>query len=381
MLVVDLLPFEHSTRSRKIAETMSARGWRVRFVGLSRAGRLGIASPAGRYSVQGVEVEHIAVGNLRMGDSWTGSARNLAFTYLPALVRMTRRVMGDRDDTVVIGHMSLVGLGVAHRIRYGSRLILNARERLGGIRTRGSLGTLFSILEPSMLRVVALDPGVTVIAVADSHASEYAALGRWSVVTVRNVPKRGFGGEFIAPPPLPPLRLCLVGSLYPGRGVIPLLNALGRAVSEDLPVHLRLVGRSAPGFLGRIEDAILANGLSDNVEVLGPCDPDEVADHYKMGHVGLALYEATDSANDSLSNKIFEIAAAGRPVLAGDLPENRALVSSARIGWVFPVTTEGLYMGIRTIWDERTSLVLKARHVVGVANERFVWEKELDAAL
>jgi hypothetical protein len=74
--------------------------------------------------------------------------------------------------------------------------------------------------------------------------------------------------------------------------------------------------------------------------------------------LGVALYEPTDAGNDSLSNKILECVSTDRPVLAGDLPENRRFVVDNKVGWLTSVTAE----------DIAESLVARAAKVGRASN-------------
>lgn len=378
-LVIDLLPYEHSTRTKKIAVALASSGRSTPIaVTLSQVGRVGLSAQDVASRVEdGVDVNYVKAGRPSQRRSRLASAVNLLLVYPPALTRLLRWVISTPAESIFVGHMALFWLGMLHRLRFGSHVALNARERLGGVRTQGSLGATFSRIEPFVLRCISGRSGYTVVAAAPGHAEEYRALGMDSVITVRNAPSVSFSPPY-REPSNGPLTFAFIGSLYEGRGVFPLIDAIDLAADDGLDVKLEISGRGNPDFVSSMKARIFLMRHPQCVDFLGECAPSEVPGRYQRAHVATALYEPVDAANDSLSNKLFEGPASGRPVLAGDLPENSRVVRDYALGWTATVTAEGLRQALHHIYAERERIGVMGRHCHEVCANVLNWECEVE---
>ncbi|QGN49551.1 glycosyltransferase [Micromonospora sp. WMMD558] len=377
LLLFDISPYRHSTRTRKIAMTVaSGLPGIVRAVTLSRAGRFGAADETGRSWIDGVDVEHLPVRRIDDRRRLVASVRNLVGVYLPGVWRLRRRVLATPAKTVFVGHISLFWIGLAHRRRWGSHVVLNGRERPGGIRTKGSLATWFSRVEPQLLRRVARQRGLTVVAVCESNAVAFRKLGFDDVMVVRNVPLASFAPEFVPPPSGPELVVACVGTLYPGRGLEVLIDAVADARSAGARVRLEITGPASEDYRQALRSRIVRLGAQSYVSLDGPCSAADVPSRYQRAHVSTALYQPVDPANDGLSNKLFEAVVAGRPVIAGNLPENRALIEKYRVGWAVPVEPAPLSELLARLAEDLTELRALARHCFVTGRAEFVWEAE-----
>lgn len=339
-LIVDLLPIEYSTRSRKITHAHATIG-PVLYVSLASAGRFGIRVEAGARRTEYVDAYSVDIGILDTRRTFRGSVVNLA-TYLPAYWRLTRRVVRQPAKVVAAQHVAVLPIALLHRARHRSSVLFDGRERPGGIRTRGSLATWLSRVERPLFRATARHVRL-VTAVCESHAGEYRSCGFSPVLTLRNVP------ELV--PDVPPddrspetghLVVAYVGSLYPGRGLEPLIRAVAIARSRGTDVRVEVTGLGDETYVTELASETKRLGVNKHVRFLGPCEHAEVTRRYLRADVGCALYEPVDKANDSLSNKLFECMAVGRGVIAGDLPENRRIVERYGVGWCIPVEPEPL---------------------------------------
>jgi len=165
--------------------------------------------------------------------------------------------------------------------------------------------------------------------------------------------------------------------LYPGRGIEVLIQAAGALKRQGLVVRVEITGRSSSEYARALLELADEEDVTDRVHFLGPCDPDEVPARYTAAHVGTALYEGVDSANDSLSNKIFECVASGRAVLAGNLSENEVLVSRLRLGWTTEVSGKGLSHTLRLLIEENPDFDALGQHCLETAREILNWETEV----
>lgn len=380
VLFCDVLPFKHSTRTRKLALALADAkpSLSIEAATLRRVGRTGIADERPNYTERGVAVVQTWGPKPFERRSLLSTIGNLALVYGPAAVPLVLRVLTTRSRVLVLGSTSLAWVGYLHQKLYGSYVVLNARERLGGVRTAGSLGTLVSRLEIKLTRYIARRD-VMVVCVCDGHAKEFAEAGARKVSVVRNVPERSFIPARLTPIPSfdEGLRVVLVGSLYPGRGIEALIDACGELRTRGTPISLLISGRAGSRYLRSLQERVASADLAGTVLFLGPCEPKEVPARYADGHIGTALYEAVDPANDSLSNKIFESIASGRPVLAGRQPENQALLESATVGWTSPVEPQALADTLERIASNASQIPSLAQDCWLLSRSSWNWEVEV----
>lgn len=379
VVLCDLAPYRHSTRTKKVGTSIARRGRSVHAIALSRVGRLGMADDVDDFHDEGVSVEQIRVPPIDDRRTLPASVRNLLTVYAPALWRMRRRVLETPAEAIFVGHISLIWIGLAHNRRWGSKVVVNGRERPGGVRTKGSLATWFSRAEPAILRLLARTRKFAVVAVCESHGQEFRNLGVRQVIVVRNVPSASYAPVFRPPPSSNELVVACVGSLYPGRGIEALIDGVVDARSRGARVRLDITGPAGEEYLQELNERIAGAQAGEYIAVLGPCTPTEVAARYQNAHVGTALYEATDAANDSLSNKLFECIVAGRPVIAGNLPENSKVITEHEVGWLANIDSNSLSDLIYRLAESREDMENKAQHCYDVGRQHFVWEKEVSA--
>jgi glycosyltransferase involved in cell wall biosynthesis len=116
------------------------------------------------------------------------------------------------------------------------------------------------------------------------------------------------------------LRLVYAGALTPTYEVDVAIEAVGRlrAGRPDVPITLDLYGR------GDAEPALRALvarlGLGDQVRFHGRIPLEAVPARVAAADVGLAPTRRSDMTDHSLSTKLFEYAAMGKPVVASALP-------------------------------------------------------------
>lgn len=125
------------------------------------------------------------------------------------------------------------------------------------------------------------------------------------------------------------LRLIFVGRLHPEKNLATLLMQMKRAiVTGSCEVELQVVGDGAQrSELERLSESL---GLSGKIRWLGWRTKAEMPDLYRSADVFIlpSLYEG-------MSNAVLEAMASGLPVIASDVPGNRALVVHDRTGLLF----------------------------------------------
>ena len=377
VLVLSLTPYRFATRARKAAFHL-ARSRNVAFVSLAAAGRTGIRDAPGRSAVDGVAITQVPVGRIRQSTGVLSRVWNLLVVYLPAYVRLARVVRRSPSRVVFVTAPALARLGLRHAARFGSKLIFDVPERPGAVAVKGSLASSFARIERRRLSEVAREAMLATVAVAPDKAA-LEELGFDRVVLLRNVPLAGWRAAFRAPDTGGdrPLRAVLVGSIFEGRGVEAVIDALAICRADGTPVRVTIAGPARPAYLNALQGRAVAAGVDEMIDWVGSLPSDGVSELYLQHDLGFVLYDQSVSGNDGLSNKILECVASGRPVLAGDLPENRRFVETHDVGWLSQVEARSLAAALAAIWERRDQLGHYAERCRALGERELTWESEM----
>lgn len=382
VLVLSLGPYPNATRTRKAARTYAEAGFDVRFLGQQRAGRAVDSVGAGTIEADGVIAHHVKVTVPDFGSSKYSQVRNVVRSFGPAFGRMLSVALRSPADVVHVTGVHLVPVAIAHQLRFGSKLIADINERPASVKAKGSVFGALSRFEPGVIRA-AVPRASVVTVVAPGHAEMLReSYGVESAVVVRNAPLSSWRHAWTPLPAGPPLRVVTVGGMFPGRALEMLIRAAGRVRRLGGDVRISIYGSGRPEYVASLEALIEAEQVGDLVTLEGQVHPSEVSETYSRAHIGLALYEAADPGNDSLSNKIIEVVASGRPVLAGDLPENRAFVREHGVGWLTAVTEENIAEALLEIGRlQHGEIEELADHCYRTADSKLTWKKEFGVVL
>jgi glycosyltransferase involved in cell wall biosynthesis len=129
------------------------------------------------------------------------------------------------------------------------------------------------------------------------------------------------------------------GHLYPWKGVETMLGALAAAPG----LRGRVIGgHPSEPDLGRLRQFAATLGLGERVEFTGMKAPGEVAALLREADVLVLPNRATSvSANYTSPLKLFEYLAAGRPIVASDLPALREILRDRENAWLVPPDDPG----------------------------------------
>jgi glycosyltransferase involved in cell wall biosynthesis len=124
------------------------------------------------------------------------------------------------------------------------------------------------------------------------------------------------------------------GHLYPWKGVETMLGAIAAAPG----LRARIVGgHPAEPDLARVQRFADTLGVRDRVEFVGMKPPGEVAAYLRAADLLVLPNRATSvSASYTSPLKLFEYLAAGRPIVASDLPALREILRDRENAWLVP---------------------------------------------
>ncbi|WP_233583580.1 glycosyltransferase family 4 protein, partial [Corallococcus sp. CA053C] len=133
--------------------------------------------------------------------------------------------------------------------------------------------------------------------------------------------------EVLGAPDGTPLRMMYLGSHVGWQGLPTLLRATALA-SQQVDVRLTLVGAHHPDWKPHLDDLVNDLGLKEKVDFQPPVVHDDLFKVLALADVGVLPLD--DSERNRLQGgplaKVSEYMAAGRPVIAADLPVTRELI-------------------------------------------------------
>lgn len=152
-------------------------------------------------------------------------------------------------------------------------------------------------------------------------------------------PMKTLGGTFVFLPNFPSLkryttefskpsgviRILYQGSIGPLHGLEQLIPLL-RKRYNDLPVKLVLKGFVSDEYLAELKSIAALYEVQNQIEYLPPSGYKEVIRNAQNCHIGIGIFMKQDIMNKTLgtaSNKLYEYAAAGLPVLVYDIEHFR----------------------------------------------------------
>lgn len=210
----------------------------------------------------------------------------------------------------------------------------------------------------------------TTAGIRDSFAEAFGPRDRTPVVPngCDVPPARTFPELPVADPP----RILYAGQLYPWKGVDVLVDAVSRLPRARLVVVGGLEGEAD---LARIQELVRRLGVSDRVEFKGTVPPTEVARELGQADVVAVPFLRTAMTERHTSPlKAFEAMAAGRPVVASDLPSTREVLRHDETAWLVPPgDPAALAEGLRRLLDDRGLAERLARAAFDDA-PRYSWD-------
>lgn len=168
------------------------------------------------------------------------------------------------------------------------------------------------------------------------------------------------------------------GRFYDGRGYDLMIEAA--PLLKDLP-EVRLALRGYGTIEQKLRDRC-EQLQAENVTFYPPVRVEELICSAGASHIGVAITEPIClNFKYSVSNKLFEYAAAGLPVIMSDIPEHRYLNEKYQFGIIIPENTpEALASAVRRLYSEK-ELYRQCAGNARKLSEQINWENEFGALL
>ncbi len=177
--------------------------------------------------------------------------------------------------------------------------------------------------------------------------------------------------EVVGEPDGTPMKLIHLGSQLPYQGLDTLLRAMQLALRQA-DLRLMVVGPKVPDGQAPYDELVQELRLTGKVEFLPPVVHDELPKTLATADVGVLTLDECDRnrAQGGPLAKVAEYLAAGRPIVAADLPVTRELVpESARV--LFPPNDFKALADILVKLASDTALRLKLGRAAREGAERF----------
>jgi glycosyltransferase involved in cell wall biosynthesis len=325
-----------------------------------------VASPAGRSTVEGVQVLRLPAGirrspagtdalaaispapsrsAARIGPSARARRILNGLSFALRALMVARRV---RPELVHANDWNTMWSGIAIKLICGARLVYDSHELWADRNGRWESRLWLLVSEALFVRVAD-----EVLASSPGHATAIA--GRYRVTRptiVRNIPetrpaaasspiaRRGTASNACQAP-----LVAYVGGLMPGRGLEQAIDAV--ALLPD--VRLRTIGTGSAAYRASLMARAAALDVADRVELCAPVRPGDVTGALAGAAVGLCLIQPICRSYElCLPNKLFEYAAAGLPILASDVPVIASVVRDEGLGVVVAADRpDSVAMGLR----------------------------------
>jgi glycosyltransferase involved in cell wall biosynthesis len=180
-----------------------------------------------------------------------------------------------------------------------------------------------------------------IIVVVEESASRLVRLGidPSKISVVSNTPPRGRIEDINRAPKSADLPagdpvIMYLGNLDPGRGVDSLIGAMPAVVRMAPHAHLVIIGAGSQSDSLRSQTVQLQ--VQGAVTFLGRIPHALVQSHLAHADICVIPHDSTDSNNTTISNKLFDYMAAGKPVVVSDCPPTARVVRSVGCGLEFP---------------------------------------------
>jgi glycosyltransferase involved in cell wall biosynthesis len=339
--------------------------------------------PRDPYPFYGVpRVEHLGIE--RAPVAGPALARRLGYLAFA----LGRTLGGDRPDVVLTRDLGVAAFMLRLPAALRPRLVYESHGYAPAVtEALPSLIATATPASPRKLRRLAANEAI-VWQRADGYVTITRALGESLVARfgarphLETIPD-GVRGDAITPvtahDPRPPAGRPVVayaGHLYAWKGVDVLLEAIARVPEVD---GLIVGGHDKEPDLARVKGSADRLGISGRVTFSGLVPPADVSSLLSRADV-LVLPNPPSAISSQFTSplKLFEYMAAGRPIVASDLPSIREILTSGVDSLlVTPGDAEALAAGIRAIVSDR-SLGERLATAAALAVRDYTWDRRAE---
>lgn len=162
------------------------------------------------------------------------------------------------------------------------------------------------------------------------------------------------------------------GLMVEGRGYEEFVMA-----AKNIDDGIRFVLRGYGSIEGKLKNLIKENKLEQKIVFDEPVEVAQLVSAASSSHVGIVLTKPVNlNFKLSISNKVFEYAAAGLPVILSDVPEHRYLNDKYNFGVIIDeVTPENIAKAVNQLYADKERYDLLALNAKKMAEE-MVWGNE-----
>lgn len=167
------------------------------------------------------------------------------------------------------------------------------------------------------------------------------------------------------------------GQFYTGRGYFEMIDAASKSSDSNITFTLRGFGRLEPQLKNRAKELGLKNLI-----FAAPVQTTELIESASKSSIGVAITQKiSKNFIYSVSNKIFEYAAAGLPVIMSDIPEHKYLNDIYNFGVIIPRDDgDSILNAAKIILKSKEKYELFSKNAIKMA-QNTCWEVEFDKLL
>lgn len=302
---------------------------------------------------------------------WQRSSIN-PFAALAEIAEIAKIFRQQRPDIIHNVALKPIIWGTLAAFQSGVKRIVNAPVGLGYIFTSNDLmARALRLVVAPLLRIAMRHPRVRVII---QNGDDWQGLARDGIIQHdRSVLIRGSGVELekyhVTPEPDGPITIGVAARMLHDKGIMPLVNAQQKLVREGMDIRLLLAGTPDPENRATLTAEEMAHISSlPGVTALGHVT--DIPGLWARCHIA-----TLPSRREGLPKALLEAAAAGRPLIATDVPGCREICHHGVNGILVPMDdAEAMAAAIKKLALDKN---LRAQY--GAASRRMV-ESDLSAA-
>ena len=314
----------------------------------------------------GCKYDIVNMGNKYVGHLKSPIKKVIRLFYRP--LKAAKYIYKFKPDIIHTNDYDTLGLGYLAAKKCGARLIYDSHEIFAenGVIAHNKLLKKYIMLREKCL-THKIDKMISVSNAAADYFRDIYKIDRPTVITncpMRNTqPLKEKADKF---------EVVYQGMMYPGRGYEEFTLA-GKYITDEV----RLVLRGYGSIETQLKEMMKQENLAEKVVFSEPVEVSQLVCAASSSHVGVVLTRPVSlNFKMSVSNKVFEYAAAGLPVILSDVPEHRYLNDKFNFGIIIDeVTPQAIAAAISELYEDSEKYKILADNAKKMAEE-MVWENE-----